>query len=448
MSEKRALVWFKNNLRLHDNEVLVRACTQATFVLPVYIFDPRHFQRHTLGFPKSSYWRTQFLLQSVADLRSSLQRRGANLHVWMGKPEEILPALAKQLKITAVYASREVTSEELQAQTSVEQGLKSIGIPLELFWQNTLYHVDDIPWPIRHLPDTFTFFRKELENESRVRSAFAIPDYMAYQKEIELGEIPKPENFGLPTQHIDDRAALICKGGETEGLKRVHTYLWQTDSLRQYKETRNELLGANYSSKFSAWLALGCLSPIAIYEEVLRYEQERVKNDSTYWLIFELLWRDYFRFAAKKYGNAIFQVKGTRNKIIDFKNDIALFEKWRSGQTGVPFIDANMKELMLTGFMSNRGRQNVACYLAKDLHVNWTWGAAWFESQLIDYDVSSNWLNWAYIAGVGNDPREDRYFNTESQVTKYDPKGEYTTYWLGAAHLSDNAGGSTLEIRN
>ncbi|NBP70539.1 MAG: cryptochrome DASH, partial [Cytophagia bacterium] len=147
-------------------------------------------------------------------------------------------------------------------------------------------------------------------------------------------------------------------------------------------------------------------------------------------LIFELLWRDYFRFAAKKYGVKIFQRKGLRNKPVSATNNVELFEKWRAGETGIDFIDANMKELLHTGFISNRGRQNVASYLAKDYKVNWTWGAAWFESQLIDYDVASNWLNWAYIAGVGNDPREDRYFNTESQVRKYDPKGEYTRYWL------------------
>ena len=93
-------------------------------------------------------------------------------------------------------------------------------------------------------------------------------------------------------------------------------------------------------------------------------------------------------------------------------------------------VDANMKELLLTGYMSNRGRQNAASYLMYNLGVKWTWGAAWFENRLIDYDPCSNWLNWAYIAGVGNDPRQGRQFSIESQSARYDAKGEYTRYWL------------------
>jgi deoxyribodipyrimidine photo-lyase len=154
-----------------------------------------------------------------------------------------------------------------------------------------------------------------------------------------------------------------------------------------------------------------------------------VANDSTYWLIFELLWRDYFRFVAAKYGTKIFQAQGICKKETQWQHDVARFESWRTGNTGVDFIDANMKELLLTGFMSNRGRQNVASFLTKDLGIDWRWGAAWFESQLMDYDVCSNWLNWAYVAGVGNDPREDRYFNIESQVRKYDPDNHYTKLW-------------------
>lgn len=429
MKDKRVLLWFKNELRLLDNEILFRAAAKATFVLPIYIIDTAQFQPGKLGFPKTGYFRTQFLLESLTALKSSLQEINADLHVFVGRPEDIIPQLVKQLKITAVYASQEVGSEELAIQSAIELQLEKFGVPIELSWQNTLYHADDIPWPIYRLPDTFTNFRKEVEQESSVRKIFSIPE-IAYRQEIESLNIPLIQNFGFSSQIKDTRGAIQFKGGEQNAQERLQEYFWEKDLLRTYKETRNELLGSDYSSKFSAWLALGCISPRTIYNEVKRYEQERVKNDSTYWLIFELLWRDYFRFAAKKFGVKIFQRKGIRNKAFESTNNADLFEKWRHGKTGVDFIDANMRELLHTGFMSNRGRQNVASFLAKDYKVNWTWGAAWFESQLVDYDVSSNWLNWAYIAGVGNDPREDRYFNTESQVRKYDPKGEYVRHWL------------------
>jgi deoxyribodipyrimidine photo-lyase len=107
-----------------------------------------------------------------------------------------------------------------------------------------------------------------------------------------------------------------------------------------------------------------------------------------------------------------------------------VFETWKNGETGEPFVDANMKELLLTGYMSNRGRQNTASYLMHDMGINWTWGASWFENRLVDYDPSSNWLNWAYIAGVGNDPKNGRKFNIESQAERYDPKGKYVSFWL------------------
>jgi deoxyribodipyrimidine photo-lyase len=430
MKGKRTIVWFKNDLRTEDQESLFRAAYKAAYVLPLYIFDPRQFAEHALGFPKTNSFRAQFLIESVHALRNSLQQMGAGLHIRIGFPEEIIPALAKELKINSVYATREVTQEELLVQSRVELSLKVIGVPLELHWQNTLYHIDDIPWPIQHLPDTFTQFRKEAEQESKVREVFPIPEII-YEQETELKDIPSLDDLGLNAMRSDPRSVLLFKGGEPEAKKRLQDYFWDKDLLKAYKNTRNEMIGADYSSKFSAWLSLGCISPKTIYNEVKRYEKERIKNDSTYWLVFELMWRDYFRFAAKKYNGRIFLQTGVHNKSVNFHNDTLQFERWRVGETGVNFIDANMKELLLTGFMSNRGRQNVACYLAKDYKVNWTWGAAWFESQLIDYDVASNWLNWAYVAGVGNDPREDRYFNTESQVKKYDPKENYVKLWLG-----------------
>ena len=168
-----------------------------------------------------------------------------------------------------------------------------------------------------------------------------------------------------------------------------------------------------------------------MYHELKRYELERGENKSTYWIFFELLWRDYFRLMAKKHGNAIFMKGGMRgNPGQRLSDDLERLQKWIDGKTGVPFIDANMREIACTGFMSNRGRQNVASYLVHDLKVNWQLGAEYFESLLIDYDVASNWCNWNYVAGVGNDPREDRYFNPKTQASRYDPQGDYVRHWL------------------
>ena len=122
--------------------------------------------------------------------------------------------------------------------------------------------------------------------------------------------------------------------------------------------------------------------------------------------------------------------RGKRTFTGEPNNHQPTFERWARGETGVPFVDANMREMNATGFMSNRGRQNVASFLVKDLKLNWQMGANYMESVLIDYDVASNWCNWNYVAGVGNDPREDRYFNILSQATRYDPSGDYIRHWL------------------
>ena len=238
-------------------------------------------------------------------------------------------------------------------------------------------------------------------------------------------------DLGQEDFEVDNRAAIHFKGGESVGLERLEAYLFDTNAIANYKETRNGLIGENYSSKFSAWLALGCLSPKMIYHEVKRYEKTVKKNKSTYWMIFELLWRDFFRLMAKKHGNKIFQKGGTKGEYeASWRDDVRIFDYWARGETGVPFIDANMRELNETGFMSNRGRQNVASFLVKDLNINWQMGAEYFESLLIDYDAASNWGNWNYIAGVGSDPRENRYFNILSQANRYDPNGEYVKLWL------------------
>ncbi len=430
----KIIIWFRNDLRLHDNEVLYKANQKASTVIPVYIFDPRNFKKLDLGFRKTESRRASFLIESVADLRNNLQKSGSNLIVKIGKPEDILPALAEEFGANEVYTSEEVTYEETNVDQKLEENLKSTGKKIVFHWQSTLYHIDDLPFEIRNLPDVFTQFRNKIEKSTKVRAIFK-SEILPFETE-NIGKIPSMKDLGFEENlSIETRGVLDFKGGETAGLQRLQDYLWNQDLLKTYKETRNEMLGADYSSKFSVWLANGCLSPRMIYEEILRYETERVKNDSTYWLVFELIWRDYFRFVALKFGNSLFFSEGIQGKNVGFQHHQRIFQQWIDGETGIPLIDANMKELQLTGFMSNRGRQNVASFLVKDLNIDWVWGAAWFESQLLDYDVCSNWGNWNYVAGVGNDPRENRYFNIHTQATRYDAQGNYVKHWL--PELSD-----------
>ena len=430
--KRRAIVWFRQDLRLHDNEAIVNALRMAEEVIPVYVFDERVFKGQTrFGFPKTGKFRTRFILESVEDLRRSLRKVGSDLLVRVGKPEWIVADLARDLKASWVLCNRERTREEVLVQDALEQKLWAIGIELLYVRGKMLYHTQDLPVPVHHTPDIFTQFRKDNEHLTPVRQPLPAPVSMpAVPAEADAGPLPGLEEFGHEPFEPDARSVLPFKGGETEGLKRLHYYFWEKDLVATYKETRNGLTGGDYSSKFSPWLAQGCLSPKMVYHELKRYEHERGANESTYWLFFELLWRDFFRLMGKKHGDHIFLKGGIQNKTQKcWKNNWEMFQLWADGNTGVPFIDANMRELRATGWMSNRGRQNVASFLVKDLKVNWQMGAEYFESQLIDYDPCSNWGNWNYVAGVGSDPREDRYFNILTQARNYDPKGDFVRLW-------------------
>jgi deoxyribodipyrimidine photo-lyase len=361
-----------------------------------------------------------------------LRSLGSDLIIRVGNPEQILTNLVQELNIEAIYYHKEVTSEEksveLRMQSSV-RNIRSADYNFKGFWGTTLIHFEDLSIQMEKLPELFTSFRKQIEKYWLVRSIFRAPSVLEpipMPSGFELGELPNFQDLGL---NLDPNPNQF-QGGETVGLERLNYYFWASDRLQVYKQTRNGMLNLDDSSKFSPWLALGCLSPRYVYDQVKQYESDRLANDSTYWLIFELLWRDYFRFVAMKHGAKLFYRTGLRGMDIPWKQDWQRFALWQTGKTGFPLVDANMRELAATGFMSNRGRQNVASFLTKNLGIDWRMGAEWFESLLIDYDPCSNWGNWNYSAGIGNDARGFRFFNINKQAQDYDPQGEYVKHWL------------------
>ncbi|KDN44892.1 cryptochrome [Tilletiaria anomala UBC 951] len=258
-------------------------------------------------------------------------------------------------------------------------------------------------------------------------------------------------------------SALPLRGGESSALERLEWYFIRgksADSSRwdrndpppvaRYKQTRNNLVGHAYSTKMSPFLSYGSISPRQIWEALDYHEHKFGEDQNTYWVRFELLWRDYFFFVAEKFGVLLFHLGG-----FELVTDPAQAEKklqpgwWRGwdpmqdgpehdvtrlldGRTGIPFLDANIIELRESGFMSNRGRQNIASFLTKDLGCDWRIGAEFFQSHLIDYDPTSNYGNWQYVSGVGNDPRASRQFNTIKQAKDYDSYGEYVMTWIPA----------------
>jgi deoxyribodipyrimidine photo-lyase len=419
MSERTILVWFRNDLRVHDNEILLEATRKADKVLPVYCFDPHYFP--TDGRIKTGNFRAEFLLESVADLRLNLRNLGGELLIAYGNPAEVLPQLAQQYGVNEVYHHREVAFEETNISEEVEAALWKMQINLKHFIGHTLYHKEDLPFPIKDIPDSFNTFKKKVERDSNVRPGIATPENIITPPVTNAGELPTLEQLGLTPPVHDARAPYVFKGGETVAWQQLNQFFTGQRLNSNAKASRNQA-----SSKLSPWLALGCVSPRQVYWEVMKHEQETNNHP----LMLELLWRDYFRFMFKKYSRKFFDPEGFKNAAPELaQNQDELFEQWKTGHTGLPFIDASMHELKATGFMNNASRQTVSYYLVKTLKVDWTRGAQWFEENLIDYSPASNWGNWAYIAGVGNDPRENRYFNPKT-AAELDPKGEYVKLWL------------------
>jgi len=413
---KRGLVWFTEDLRVDDNETLLKAIEENEEVLPIYFLPNTRLEQFDI--PRIGNTRMNFIKESLINLKAQLQQIGGDLLVIEGAAETQIASLCKLYNIRKVYTKKQVGSEEKTAQQFVKQQLLGLGIDFETYSTSTLFHPDDLPFSVRDIPMLFTKFRKLAEKESVVREPFDAPRQIL---------IPPIESSPFTSE--TNSHSVWLHGGEIEAKKRMMHFIWEGQAIRTYKETRDQLAGLDFSSKFSAWLSQGCISPRRIYSEIKRFEQEVLANESTYWVIFELLWRDFFRFSFKKYPNAYFQLHGLGQQARYTDFDKTKFEAWTQGKTSEALINAGMNELRETGFVSNRMRQILASYWVFGMQQDWRYGAAWFEYCLLDYDVASNWGNWAYIAGVGNDNRGGREFNVEKQALLYDKDGSYRKKW-------------------
>lgn len=445
-----SLVWYRQDLRTHDHAPLRTAAGldgKANSDVPhqtfaVYCFDPREHGVTQFGFSRTGPHRTRFLLESVDNLRQALRRLGGELLIRWGHPEEVLPELIRATGAGHLHYHDAVGVDEESIADAVDSACREIDCVAHRHPGQTLLDSQHLPFPPEQTPELFTDFRRKVEKHFSVPDPLAEPNGLNGQlpEGLPPGELPTWDQLGLQPPAEDERALTPFRGGRSAGLARVHEYIWQQDCLRQYKQTRNGMLRTNDSSKFSPWLAAGCLSARTILKEIRRYERERIKNDSTYWLIFELLWRDYFFFILRKHQSKLFRRSGLRGLDLPWNTDRNSFHQWQIGETGYPVVDANMQELLATGYLSNRGRQIVASFLTKNLGIDWRMGAEWFQSQLIDHDVASNWGNWNYSAGVGNDARGFRFFHPIKQAERYDPQGEYVRHWLPVLQkVSDDA---------
>lgn len=407
----RSILWFRQDLRLHDNEALLEAIRSSDELIPVYIFDPRQFLSTTVyGVPKTGSARTSFLIETVEDLRFQLRKRGSDLVVRIGKPEEILYMIASEHKAHYIYCNRERTREEVDVQDFLENKLWTIGRELRYSRGKMLYYTSDLPFPVTHCPDSFAVFKKETEQFIPVRQPLETPENIsAFPEEIEPGTIPSLEEL-MPQEFHPQHKSFI--GGESAGLNALNMGVGLPVSFL-----------ASKSTLLSPWIAMGCLSPKEVYYKT----QKDVAGEETQK---NLLYRDYLRLMGKKYGDQIFYKSGIKGSHPDINPDPSAFTQWQQGETGIQIIDAAMNQLSQTGWLPDQLRRLVAGYFIKVLHLDWRLGAAYFESRLIDYDPCTNWVSWLNIAGLGPDVKEDRTINYEAVGRRLDPEGVYINAWL------------------
>ncbi|WP_316796327.1 DASH family cryptochrome [Pedobacter agri] len=419
---KRGLVWFKNDLRLHDNEALTKAVAECEALLFCYCVEKADFEKLDLGFRRIDAVRFKFLEQSIQDLEKNLKTIGGHLIIGSVTAAETLPKIVERYEITDIYAEKEYAEYELNLIDLVTDALPNVNF--HFYWGKTLYHMDDIPFEIAKIPLISKAYRIPAGKQAEPRPTFSRPTKVKSIEKVEKSKFPSYTSLGF-TKKEYDYAKPFVNGGESAALERLEYYTFKSELLTGYRWSRNKSDGLDYSSKFSPYLALGCISAREIYEKIQDYESKIKKNQSTWWLVFELVWRDYFTFKAMRFGNKIYKSKGYKNKKIDWENDPSKFEKWCNGTTGIPFIDAHMRQLNETGYMSNRGRVNCASYFVHDLKIDWTWGAAYFESKLIDYDVSSNWMNWhmqAFEIWYTNPVHQSNKYKAQDFIRKWIPE--------------------------
>lgn len=465
---KVGLYCFTNDLRLHDNPALLNAASKAESMILVAIIDAKQLQPNRYGLTSLGIHRRRFLKESLTALAAQLDALGQQLHVIIDQPVDAISKLISTFNVDAIFSSNNAGYYENTYWQLLQQRYR--GIHFEQCASHTLLSEQQLPFELTQLPSSFTKFKKFIERielPAPAQTVAQLPpppsgfglltknDIANAQKNTvgQLGNIFKLHDltglaplshayFNSPatnvepvnknttyTQHANQEACLF-KGGEAQALEHLQLY-FSGDLPANYKQVRNALQGWENSTKLSAWLANGCLSPRTVISAVKRYEAFTCKNDSTYWIIFELLWREYFQWYAKLYHKKLFYFSGIKHKKPLTSFYAERFKKWCLGQTPYPIVNACMHQLNATGYMSNRGRQIVASCFVHELGLDWRYGAAYFEQQLVDYDVAANWGNWQYLAGVGADPRGSRRFNLVKQAEIYDPENAFINTWQG-----------------
>jgi deoxyribodipyrimidine photo-lyase len=426
----RSIIWFKNDLRLHDNETLIEAIKHSSHVMPIFIIDPRWSNSTIHGFRKTGKFRLKFIYESVKALKQKLQEIGSDLFIIEGMPEKVLPELIIKYKINAIFTKNEFGTDEQALQTKLNKLSAIFRTKIHEYCTQTLVDFSAINTAELSNIESFDSFCNQIQqNKIKLRPSYTAPNFINTLSLLENKGLAAFDNYIYTNLETDSRATFNFIGGEQKALERLQYFVWQKKTAN-FVLNKNKINGPDYSSKFSPWLAQGCLGVAYLYEQLQNFKYTNKDNGNCDLLINSLLWRDYFYLNFMLNGTKFYRQGGIYNRDLLCTKDYNSLNEWINGNTSDDYINALMNEIRNTGWMSRSGRKHVVNYLSKQLLVDWRLGAAYFESQLLDYDVCINYGNWAVSVGVGPDKQLlGNKLNFEAIKNEFDANMEHQNIW-------------------
>ena len=400
---RTAVVLFTRDLRVHDNPVLAAACANAEHVVPLFVLDPK------LGTISAN--RARFLYQCLADLRASLRDLGADLVIREGDPVAETIRLAREVGAEGVGVAGDVSRYARRREERLKDECERHRMSLRIF--GGLSVVDPgslVPAGSSDHYKVFSPYNRAWES-ARWRDAVAVPRSMSLPPGVTSGRLPEIGNGESPD---------TADGGEQPARKALKRWL---DVIDTYDDVHDDL-AADGTSRLSPYLRFGCLSPL----EVANAAKFREGVGPAAYLR-QLSWRDFYYQVALAFPKLSTDAYRTAGDTA-WRYDADALEHWKAGLTGVPVVDAGMRQMNAQGWMHNRARMITASLLTKHLGLDWRQGVDWFFRWLNDGDVPNNSGNWQWVAGTGNDTKPYRRFNPIRQALRFDPDGDYVRRWV------------------
>lgn len=424
MEFRTGLVIFRNDLRTDDQPALRHAIESCDTVIPFFIWDEK--EGHSIAPGSAAKW---WLHESLASLSQELKEKKSRLVIRLGKAKEVINELLKETSAEAVFWNRRYDPDSIRLDKELKTSLKDSGIHVESFKANLLYE----PWEVETQQgnpyQVFTPFWKSCGKLAEPEKPASSPGTISSPEKWPASE--KLEELELkPKIHWTEGMEETWKPGSVQALKELKSYVKK--KIQAYSENR-DFPGTEGTSRLSPYLHFGEISPRRIWHEIRKassdFNSSGIKSKDVY--LSEIGWREFAHHILYYFPHTLKKpLRDTFEKFPWEKNRSA-FNAWKRGRTGVPIVDAGMRELWTTGWMHNRVRMIVGSYLTKDLRISWTKGADWFLDTLVDADLANNTMGWQWVAGCGADAAPYfRIFNPYTQSKKFDPDGKYIRKWV------------------